>query len=37
MTLDRCGWTPGWTESHSRSYGLREAQVQVYLDKSAPG
>ena len=37
MTQDRCGCTPGWTESHSHSYGLKEAQVQAYLDKSAPG
>jgi hypothetical protein len=37
MMQDRCDWTPGWTESHSLSYGLREAQVQAHLDKSAPG
>ena len=31
---DRCDWTPGWTEDHSRSYGLREAQVESYMDKT---
>ena len=36
-TQDRCNRTPGWTESHSHSYGLKEAQVLVYLDKLAPG
>jgi len=34
---DRCDWTPGWTEGHSRSYGLREAQVQSYMDKPGLG
>ncbi len=36
MAKDRCDWTPGWTEDHSRSYGLREAQVQLYLEKVRP-
>jgi len=34
---DRCVWTPGWTETNSRSYWLREAQVQAYLNKPAAG
>ena len=34
---DRYNWTPGWTEDHSRSYGLREDQVQFYLDQPGPG
>ena len=29
-------WTPGWTEDHSRSYGLKEAQVQLYMDEVRP-
>jgi len=29
MAQVRCGWTPGWTESRSRGYGLKEAQVQA--------
>jgi len=33
---DRCGWTPGWTEIHSHSYGLKEAQVQACMDKPGP-
>ncbi len=33
----RCDWAPGWTEDHSRSYGLMEAQVQSYMDKPGPG
>jgi len=37
MALDRCGWAPGWTEDHSRSYGLKEAQVQSYMEKVRPG
>jgi threonine dehydratase len=32
-----CGWAPGWTEYHSRSYGVREDQVQAYLDQPVPG
>jgi hypothetical protein len=34
---DRCGWTQGWTETNSRSYWSREAQVQTKLDKPGPG
>ena len=42
LTQDRFVWTPGWTESHSFSYGLNRAgsgedQVQAYRDKSVPG
>lgn len=37
MALDRCAWTPGWTEDHSRSYGLKEAQAQSHMDKPGPG
>ena len=36
MAPDRCDWMPGWTEDHSRSYGLKEAQVQSYMDKPGP-
>ena len=34
---DRCVWTPGWTEIHSGSYGLKEAQVQACMDKPGSG
>jgi len=34
---DRCDWTPGWTETNSHSYWLREAQVQSYMYKPGPG
>jgi len=34
---DRCDWAQGWTESNSRSYWLKEAQVQLYMDKPGPG
>ena len=34
MAKDRHGWAQGWTEIHSLSYGLKEAQVQAQLDKS---
>jgi hypothetical protein len=37
MATDVRDWTPGWTDTHSQSYGLREAQVQVRLDKPGPG
>jgi len=37
MAQDRCVWAPGWTERHSRSYGLKEAQAQACLDKPGPG
>ena len=33
----RCGWTPGWTEIHSLSYGLKEAQVKPCMNKPEPG
>ena len=32
----RCGWAQGWTETNSRSYWLREDQVQAYMDKWYP-
>jgi hypothetical protein len=31
------GWTPRWSEFHSRSYGLSEAQVQAFATEPAPG
>ena len=37
LAQGRCGWTQGWTEAHSQSYGLREAQVQAQLNKPEPG
>ncbi len=36
MALDRCDWTPVWTETNSRSYWLREDQDQSYMDKPGP-
>jgi len=30
-------WTTRWSETHSRSYGLSEAQVQAFEIKPAPG
>jgi hypothetical protein len=37
LAQDKCGWTPLWSESHSRSYGLSEEQVQACLDQPGPG
>jgi len=37
MAPVRCHWAPGWTEGHSRSYGLREDQALWYLNKPEPG
>ena len=37
LAQGRCDWTPGWTETHSGSYGLREAQVQACLNQPGPG
>ena len=37
MAPDRYKRAPGWTEGHSRSYGLREDQVRLYLDQPGPG
>jgi sortase A len=37
MAQDRRGRTPGRTEVHNSSYGLKEAQVQPWLNKPAPG
>ena len=36
MAPDRYNWAQVWTEGHSRSYGLREDQVQLYMDKWYP-
>ena len=36
MAKNRGPWAPGWTESHSRSYGLKEAQAQGLLDEPGP-
>jgi len=36
LAPDRWGWAPSWSEAHSLSYGLNEAQVQAQLDKSEP-
>jgi len=37
MAEDRCVWGPGWTETRSCSYGLKEAQAQACLDQPGPG
>ena len=37
MATDRGAWAPGWSASHSRSYGEREAQAQARMDKPGPG
>jgi hypothetical protein len=37
MAPDRCHGAPGWTEGHSHHYGLKEGQVQLYMDKPEPG
>lgn len=37
MATDRYHWAPGWTEDHSRSYGLREDQDQLYMDQPEQG
>jgi hypothetical protein len=31
------GWTPRWSEMHSRSYALSEAQVKAFETEPAPG
>jgi hypothetical protein len=31
------GWTPRWSEMHSRSYALSEAQVQAFETEPGPG
>ncbi len=31
------GQAPRWSEMHSRSYGLSEAQVQAFETEPAPG
>ncbi len=30
-------WTPRWNETHSRRYGLSEAQVQAFEIEPGPG
>jgi hypothetical protein len=37
LAPNRCGWTPFWNKSHSRSYDLSEAQVPAHMDKPGPG
>jgi hypothetical protein len=37
MAPDRYKRAPVWTEGHSRSYGLREDQVHLYMDQPGPG
>lgn len=36
LATDRGFWAPGWTSSHSLSYGWREAQAQERLDEPGP-
>ena len=37
MAQGSCGWTPLWSETHSRSYELSEEQVQACENQPAPG
>jgi hypothetical protein len=37
MATGSGGWMPRWSETHSHSYGLSEAQVQAFETKPAPG
>jgi len=37
LAPDRYVWAQGWTESHSCSYGSKEARVQARMDKPGPG
>ena len=37
MVPDRYKWTQGWIEGHSRSYVLREDQVQLHMDQPGLG
>jgi hypothetical protein len=37
MAQDSSGWTPGWTETRSHSYELKEDQVQMLLNQPGPG
>ena len=37
MALTRFNWAQGWTETNSPGYWLKEAQVQVDLDKPGSG
>jgi hypothetical protein len=36
MAPARYDWAQGWTETNSRSYWLKEAQVQADMDKPGP-
>ena len=35
ITPGRCVWVQGWSEPHSQSYGVSEAQAQACLNKLA--
>jgi hypothetical protein len=37
LVEDMCGWAPRWTEIHSRSYGLKEAQARARVDQQGLG
>jgi hypothetical protein len=37
LAEDMCGWAPRWTEIHSHSYGLKEAQAQARVDQQGLG
>jgi hypothetical protein len=37
LAQDSGSWATGWTETRSRSYGLKEAQVQMLLNQPGPG
>jgi len=37
MAKESSGWKMRWSEMHSRSYALSEAQVQAFETKPAPG
>lgn len=37
LALNSCEWAPGWTETNSHGYWLKEAQAQSHLDKPGPG
>ncbi len=36
MAQGSCGWAQFWSETHSRSYGLSEEQIQAYENQPAP-
>ncbi len=37
LAPDYGAWTQGWTETHSRSYGLRETQVPGAVGQARGG